>query len=741
MITDPNKFRSSIAGIAYIAWSTLCFTILLFYSAQDVSFNISTNAAPTHVLGTFGSYSADLLLQVFGFASYLLAIVPLLWGIKNLTSDSVTAIWVRIICLCVALPLLSWSFAHFHNIFSQNLPFTSPGGAVGNLINNMIGEIKYYVSYVILAIFLIIINFAIGTTLGEWLIILKYTIRTTKKILYILYQTTKILMQWIHSKISKTDDADNLIDIPLSEGISQKTEEDIAIIKKIHKPIEKIIEKPLKIFNTTNRYALPSSNLLNPYKKNKNTNDDKLTKDKALELAQVLKDFGVQGQVTNYFQGPVVTLYELEPAAGTKSSRIIGLSNDIARSMKVISTRIAVIPGKNSLGIELPNKIREVVYLKEILEDQEYNDNSHKLPIILGKDIGGRSVVVDLTKMPHLLIAGTTGSGKSVAINTMILSLLFKHTPETCRFIMIDPKMLELSIYEGIPHLLAPVVTNPSKAISSLKWVVKEMENRYSLMSNLSVRNIENYNIKIMNSKEKGEKLFKTIQTGFDPETGAPIYEKAEIPLKTLPFIVVIVDEMADLMIVAGKEIEASVQRLAQMARASGIHIIMATQRPSVDVITGVIKANFPTRVSFQVTSKIDSRTILGDSGAEQLLGRGDMLYMSGGEKIKRVHGPFVDDSEVEKVVSFWKTQGTPDYSVDITSGAEQQNNSYSQNEKDELFEQAVALVKKDKRVSTSYIQRYFKIGYNRAANIVEQMEAQGIVSSPGHSGKREVLE
>jgi S-DNA-T family DNA segregation ATPase FtsK/SpoIIIE len=741
MITDPNKFRSSIQGITYIAWSTLCFTILLFYSAQDASFNISTNAPPRHILGTFGSYSADLLLQMFGFASYLIAIVPLLWGIKNLTSDSVTTIWVRIICLLIALPMLSWSFSYFHNMFSQDLPFTSPGGAVGNLINSMIGEIQYYVSYIFLAIFLIIVNYAIGTTLGEWLIILKYTTRATKKIVQILYHATKILIQWIRSKISKTDDTDNLIDIPLSENIPKNKGEDIPVIKKLHKPIEKIIEKPLKIFNTSHGYALPSSNLLNPYKKNKNTNDDKVTKDKAFELAQVLKDFGVQGQVTNYFQGPVVTLYELEPAAGTKSSRIIGLSNDIARSMKVVSTRIAVIPGKNSLGIELPNKIREVVYLKEILEDQEYHDNNHKLPIILGKDIGGRSVVVDLTKMPHLLIAGTTGSGKSVAINTMILSLLFKHTPETCRFIMIDPKMLELSIYEGIPHLLAPVVTNPSKAISSLKWVVKEMENRYSLMSNLSVRNIENYNIKVMNSKEKGEKLFKNIQTGFNPETGASIYEKVEIPLKTLPFIVVIVDEMADLMIVAGKEIEASVQRLAQMARAAGIHIIMATQRPSVDVITGVIKANFPTRVSFQVTSKIDSRTILGDSGAEQLLGRGDMLYMSGGEKIKRVHGPFVDDSEVEKVVSFWKTQGTPDYSVDITSGTEQQENSYSPNEKDELFEQAVALVKKDKRVSTSYIQRYFKIGYNRAANIVEQMEAHGIVSAPGHSGKREVLE
>lgn len=735
MASNTSKARSVVEGIAYLAWATLCFVVLFYYSANDPSLNNSTNTPPIHILGKFGSYSADLLLQLFGFAAYLLAIVPLIWGIKNLISSKVTFVWLRIICLLAALSILSWSFvSYFYSFFSPELPFISSGGAIGNLVNSMVGEVENYVFYASLALFLVIISFAIGITPQEWGHIFSTVGNFIIGLIQKIYHISKIFIIWIYDKISHARTSE---DVAAPNNTPEPAQEmAVEPTKKSFKPLS----KPQKVFKSIKGFILPSSDLLIPYKKNKNPNSAKLLKEHATELAQALKDFGVKGQVINYFQGPVVTLYELEPAAGTKSARIIGLSGDVARTMKVVSTRIAVIPGKNSLGIELPNKTREVVYLKEILEDPEYSNSPQKLPIILGKDIGGRSVVVDLAKMPHLLIAGTTGSGKSVAINTMILSLLFKHTPETCRFIMIDPKMLELSIYEGIPHLLAPVVTNPSKAVSSLKWVVKEMENRYQLMSHLNVRNIENYNIKIAESKAKGDKLYKNIQTGFNHETGEPTYEKVEIELKTLPFIVVIVDEMADLMIVAGKEIEASVQRLAQMARAAGIHIIMATQRPSVDVITGVIKANFPTRVSFQVTSKIDSRTILGGAGAEQLLGRGDMLYMIGGEKIKRVHGPFVDDKEVEKVVSFWKNQGSPNYSVDITSGTEQKSDQGTANEKDELFDQAVDLVRKDKRVSTSYIQRYFKIGYNRAANIVEQMEAQGIVSPPGHSGKREVL-
>jgi S-DNA-T family DNA segregation ATPase FtsK/SpoIIIE len=431
-----------------------------------------------------------------------------------------------------------------------------------------------------------------------------------------------------------------------------------------------------------------------------------------------------------------VTLYELEPAAGTKSSRVIGLADDIARSMSAISARIAVMPGKNALGIELPNAHREIVYLRELLESNDYIHIESKLPLVLGKNIGGEPVIADLAKMPHLLVAGTTGSGKSVAINTMILSLLYKLSPKECQFIMIDPKMLELSVYEGIPHLLTPVVTEPKKAVTALKWVVKEMESRYKAMSILGVRNINGFNKAIEDAISKGEVLSKQIQVGFDRE-GKPIFENVDMPAQPLPYIVVIVDEMADLMIVAGKDIEAYIQRLAQMARAAGIHIIMATQRPSVDVITGVIKANFPTRISFQVTSKIDSRTILGEQGAEQLLGMGDMLYMQGGGRVERVHGPFVGDQEVEAVVSYWKQQGAPQYKVEITVDTDEDENSFDLGGDDshDLYDQAVKIVLRDRRPTTSYIQRSLKIGYNRAANLIEQMEQKGVLSAPNHTG------
>jgi S-DNA-T family DNA segregation ATPase FtsK/SpoIIIE len=427
-----------------------------------------------------------------------------------------------------------------------------------------------------------------------------------------------------------------------------------------------------------------------------------------------------------------------------RSSKIIGLADDIARSMSAVSARIATIPGQNSIGIELPNSKRETVYFRELMESEGYKDSNAKLPLGLGKDIGGLPIVADLAKMPHLLVAGTTGSGKSVAINTMILSLLYKLPPSKCKFIMIDPKMLELSIYDGIPHLLAPVVTEPGKAVVALKWVVKEMENRYRLMSTLGVKNLEGYNNRINEAAAKGEALERQVQTGFDPETGKPIIESIPIGKEELPFIVVIVDEMADLMMVAGKDIEGSIQRLAQMARAAGIHIIMATQRPSVDVITGVIKANFPTRISFQVTSKIDSRTILGEQGAEQLLGQGDMLYMAGGGRISRVHGAFVDEREIEKIVSFLKAQGSPSYLEDVTKeepelGSETFVGDFGDDDAS-LYKQAVQIVIRDKKASTSYVQRRLRIGYNRAALLIEQMEEEGVISAPNHAGKREVL-
>ncbi|WP_062561749.1 DNA translocase FtsK [Paracoccus aminovorans] len=466
-------------------------------------------------------------------------------------------------------------------------------------------------------------------------------------------------------------------------------------------------------------------------------------------LEAVLDDYGVKGQVTEVRPGPVVTLYELEPAPGLKASRVIGLADDIARSMSALSARVSTVPGRSVIGIELPNARREKVVLREILASKAYGDGTQPLPLALGKDIGGGPVVANLAKMPHLLIAGTTGSGKSVAINTMILSLLYKLSPEECRLIMIDPKMLELSVYDGIPHLLSPVVTDPKKAVVALKWVVGEMEERYRKMSKMGVRNIEGYNGRVREALDKGELFKRTVQTGFDEDTGEPVFETEEFQPETFPYIVVIVDEMADLMMVAGKEIEACIQRLAQMARASGIHLIMATQRPSVDVITGTIKANFPTRISFQVTSKIDSRTILGEQGAEQLLGQGDMLYMAGGSKITRVHGPFVSDEEVEEVVNHLKSFGPPSYMSGVVEGPDEERAdsidmvlglSTGEGGDAELYDMAVAIVAKDRKCSTSYIQRKLAIGYNKAARLVEQMEEQGVVSPANHVGKREVL-
>ena len=467
-------------------------------------------------------------------------------------------------------------------------------------------------------------------------------------------------------------------------------------------------------------------------------------------LEGVLDDFGVKGEIINVRPGPVVTLYELEPAPGIKSSRVIGLADDIARSMSAISARVAVVQGRNAIGIELPNQRRETVYLRELLASQDFEKSKHKLAIALGKTIGGEPVIVDLAKMPHLLVAGTTGSGKSVAINTMVLSLLYRLKPEQCRLIMVDPKMLELSVYDGIPHLLTPVVTDPKKAVVALKWAVREMEDRYKKMSKVGVRNIDGFNTRVAEAAAKNETITRTVQTGFDRETGEAIYEQEEMELSELPYIVVVVDEMADLMMVAGKDIEGAIQRLAQMARAAGIHLIMATQRPSVDVITGTIKANFPTRISFQVTSKIDSRTILGEMGAEQLLGQGDMLYMAGGGRISRVHGPFVADAEVEKIVAHLKTQGAPEYLTSITEEDSEGDDedsapagspgSMDAEESGDYYDRAVNIVLRDRRVSTSYIQRRLSVGYNKAASLIERMEKEGVISAPNHSGKREIL-
>ncbi len=504
--------------------------------------------------------------------------------------------------------------------------------------------------------------------------------------------------------------------------------------------------KPVR--RSSSGFQVPSLNLLAaPRASERSTLSSDEIQENATRLEVVLGDFGVRGEIINARPGPVVTLYELEPAPGIKSSRVISLADDIARSMSALSARVAVVSGRNAIGIELPNPVREKVYLRELLASRDYVETGFRLPLCLGKAIGGEAVMVDLARMPHLLIAGTTGSGKSVAINTMILSLLYRLHPDQCRLIMVDPKMLELSVYDGIPHLLTPVVTDPKKAVVALKWAVREMEERYKKMSKLGVRNIDGYNARVAEANKKGEKLNRTVHTGYNRDTGQAIYENEELDLEPLPYIVVIVDEMADLMMVAGKDIEGAVQRLAQMARAAGLHVVLATQRPSVDVITGTIKANFPTRISFQVTSKIDSRTILGEQGAEQLLGQGDMLYMAGGGRISRVHGPFVSDEEVEKVVRHLKSQGQPEYLEAVTAEEptdEDGNPVFDATamggEGGDLYSQAVAIVTRDRKASTSYIQRRLQIGYNRAASLMERMEQEGVVGQPNHAGKRQIL-
>jgi S-DNA-T family DNA segregation ATPase FtsK/SpoIIIE len=492
-------------------------------------------------------------------------------------------------------------------------------------------------------------------------------------------------------------------------------------------------------------FHLPELAMLAKPKPRSSSFDEDALRQNARLLEAVLAEFGVRGQVDQIRRGPVVTLYELVPAPGVKSARVVALSDDIARSMSVAACRVSVVPGRNAIGIELPNPKRETVYLRDLLSSSEYDRTGHALPLALGETIGGEPYITDLAKMPHLLIAGTTGSGKSVGVNAMILSILYRLAPHQCRMIMIDPKMLELSVYDGIPHLLTPVVTDPKKAIVALKWTVREMEDRYRRMSKIGVRNIAGYNERAVEAQAKGEHFVRTVQTGFDDQ-GRPIYEEEKLRPEPMPYLVVVIDEVADLMLVAGKDIEGAVQRLAQMARAAGIHLIMATQRPSVDVITGTIKANFPTRISFQVTSKIDSRTIMGEQGAEQLLGQGDMLYMAGGGRITRLHGPFVSDGEVEAVAKYLRDQGEPQYLEDVTAGADEDagdNNDMFGGEGgsgDDLYDRAVAVVTRDRKASTSYIQRRLQIGYNRAASLMERMEQEGVVGPANHAGKRDIL-
>jgi DNA segregation ATPase FtsK/SpoIIIE, S-DNA-T family len=754
-----KRWIARFMGAALLAAALFVSLSLVSYNAADPSFNRAAEGEASNWAGMPGAYIADSLLQFLGMASVLVVVFSTIYGFRCLIKPGISLWWLRFIMILPCLIAASGIFALIETP-EQWSYFISLGGFIGEYIKT---EALTYVTklpYLAITSAILVVSFflASGLTASEWVSSINTILRGCAKIYRSIamvanafYQCARFVKGKITRRKEEAWEDEFLATTPSGEQEPVKKQEPKTLselTQSLRKkpapppPLPRQATLPLSI----NGFDLPSLALLSPVseKQKKNVVSESALAQNARLLEKVLEDFGVNGKIINISPGPVVTLYELEPAAGTKSSRIIGLADDIARSMCATSTRIAVIPGRNAIGIELPNSNREIVYLREILEGDDFKDENYKLPVALGKNIAGDSIVVDLSRMPHLLVAGTTGSGKSVAINTMILSFLYRMTPEQCKFIMIDPKMLELSVYDGIPHLLAPVVTDPGKAVVALKWTTKEMENRYRLMSNLGVRNIASYNKRIEEALAKGETLERTVQTGFDPETGKPIIEKVPFGMTPLPFIVVVVDEMADLMLVAGKDIESSIQRLAQMARAAGIHIIMATQRPSVDVITGVIKANFPTRISFQVTSRIDSRTILGEQGAEQLLGMGDMLYMAGGGRVSRVHGPFVDDKEVEKVVSFLKTQSAPSYITAITED-DDENGSYiadgsAGGEADEMYDEAVIIVTRDRKASTSYIQRCLKIGYNRAATIIERMEKEGVVSRANHAGKREVL-
>lgn len=772
----PFKILGGACIAVFALFLLVCITS---YNQADPSLNRATANEASNLGGYAGALIADLTLQLLGLTSLFLIVIPLAWSVKIIKGSPISYLRFRFSLLILTLILASSILAKIEPSLSWPLR-VGYGGAIGNTLHDMLYRPFKNILFTafISSITILTASLAFGMKWSEWkglvrlvrhgfllasgmIMAFVYRKKNTDDEIYEETRPIRKIAQqsyddneeeseprhklgdWLMSWIGKRHGEDNdIMDVEdeevkktprVSKKISEKTTKPNAPKPQVQASLDLMQEGD---------YELPPIKLLSPPPKGKKTSlsETALTQNAKL-LETVLKDFGVNGNIIEIRPGPVVTLYELEPAAGTKSSRVIGLADDIARSMSAISTRIAVIPGRNAIGIEMPNTYRETVYFREMLEQPDFNASEAKLPMALGKDIGGSPIIVDLARMPHLLVAGTTGSGKSVAINTMIMSLLYRLTPDECKFIMIDPKMLELSVYDGIPHLLTPVVTESGKAVVALKWTVKEMENRYRLMNNHAVRNVEGYNKKLREAKARGEQLMRKVQTGFNPDTGEAIIEELPLDMNELPFIVVVVDEMADLMIVAGKDIEGSIQRLAQMARAAGIHIIMATQRPSVDVITGVIKANFPTRISFQVTSRIDSRTILGEQGAEQLLGQGDMLYMAGGGRITRVHGPFVSDKEVEEVVAHLKLQGSPSYIEDVTRDDDTESSfSGESGEQDAMYDQAVAIVSRDRKASTSYIQRCLKIGYNRAASIIEEMERQGIVSEANHVGKREVL-
>ena len=749
-------------GIALVIIALGYTAALMTYDQRDPSLNHATGAAAKNALGKPGAYGADFFLGGLGYAAAVPAIVLFIWGLFIFRRRHLRRWWLRIIALlCGTILTAIWAG------FLPSGLFDTAGGATGAMLqiamsnifaSFMGGAAPFVVGLIAFLGSLCFLLPILGIAYSEWMDGAAYGKSAVAWSMIWGWERRHLLKRREKEspRLAVVDPADD--EAPLVDASATSKAEKLKPSTRVKPPsierpsakkaVRKQVSEPN--FLPVEEYELPPATLLQLPAQIKNAEQDEATlQANAQMLTSVLGDFGIGGEIVRVSPGPVVTLYELEPAPGIKSSRVIGLADDIARSLSAVSVRVAVVPGKNVIGIELPNARRETVYMRALLGSEEYEQGGNKLALVLGKDIGGQPVIADLARMPHLLVAGTTGSGKSVAVNTMILSLLFRLAPEHCRFIMIDPKMLELSVYDGIPHLLAPVVTDPKKAVVALKWTVREMEDRYRAMSKLGVRNIDGYNARLREAKQNGETLTRKVQTGFDGETGKPVFEEQPIDLTELPYIVVVVDEFADLMLVAGKDIEGAIQRLAQMARAAGIHLIMATQRPSVDVITGTIKANFPTRISFQVTSKIDSRTILGESGAEQLLGQGDMLYMAAGGRVTRVHGPFVKDNEVEQVVAFLKNQGEPEYVSSVTEGDEEFGGELGDGfgggedgggSGDELYDKAIALVARERKASTSFIQRHFQIGYNKAARLIERMEKEGIVSQANHVGRRDVL-
>ncbi|UTO28294.1 FtsK/SpoIIIE family DNA translocase [Bartonella harrusi] len=767
-------------GLGLLGFLIFCVFALATWNVADPSLTHANTNSVTNFMGWPGAIFSDFVMQFFGLASLGVLLPPLFWSFLLLAQKDIHNLIFRLFLWVISTICFLISFALMTPVaFFTYWPL--PMG-LGGLLGDKALNAVYAIFPVFFSPFQKLLLGLGGSVLGLLMAVFAGNVvwrRQTKKskaknvqknemanlpfdaledmeveergrhgffvttlgaILHLLYflQAGFFRLFSIKRRSKRGEKSfDRIEPIFLDEKAKCQEKQEKA------PPLKNHVFKPLKA-SSNGRFLLPLLDYLavSP----PTARDAKLSpaalKANSHELEGVLLDFGVKGKMIDARPGPVVTLYEFEPAAGIKSSRIIGLADDIARSMRAISARVAVVPGRNVIGIELPNATREMVYLRDILQAQEFMESKAKLGLALGKTIGGEAVIADLAKMPHLLVAGTTGSGKSVAINTMILSLLYRMTPEQCRLIMVDPKMLELSVYDGIPHLLTPVVTDPKKAVIALKWAVREMEERYSKMSKLGVRNIDGFNARLREAESQGETMTRTIQVGFDHETGEPLYETETLDFRSMPYIVVIIDEMADLMMVAGKDIEGAVQRLAQMARAAGIHVIMATQRPSVDVITGTIKANFPTRISFSVSSKIDSRTILGEQGAEQLLGQGDMLFMMGGGRVQRVHGPFVADDEVEQVVAHLKAQGLPDYLETITQDIAENDADVASVSPaaDDPYSQAVAIVLRDRKASTSYIQRRLGIGYNRAASLIERMEEEGIISAANHAGKREIL-